>query len=102
VKSVDREALKRAMALAAEDPMRADQLRDQLQSRPWAKVAQFAAHLCQSKSLHLKPWERPPLSYDVRDQNPGAVLLRRLLAAKLSRFEPDPAAALNAVGTPAA
>jgi hypothetical protein len=95
MKRVDREALRRAMVIASEDPLRAGQLDDKLRSEPWAEVAEFAAHVCQCRSLHLKPWELPPSSFDARDDDPGAELLRRLLAAGLSRYEPDPIAALE-------
>jgi hypothetical protein len=83
------------MAIAREDPLRAEQLDDKLRSEPWAEVAEFAAHVCQCRTLHLKPWELPPSSFDARDDDPGAELLRRLLAAGLSRYEPDPIAALE-------
>jgi hypothetical protein len=42
---VDREALRRALALArAESPGRAAQIADKLRAEPWEDVAEFAAY----------------------------------------------------------
>jgi hypothetical protein len=56
----------------------------------------------------LKPWEFPPIWIDdisatlkeppeSKDRHRAAKLLQRLLAAGLSRYEPDPLAALERV-----
>ena len=53
----DLAALKLAMAHANKEPARAAQLRSKLRDEPWTEVAGFAAYGCQSRSLHLLPWE---------------------------------------------
>ena len=95
---VDRDALKRAMILAGRDIERAEQLAAMLRDEPWHDVAAFAAYTVQGDALRLRPWENPPCAIDEDDDDPrdamGRKLLRRMLAAGLSRFEPDPLAAL--------
>jgi hypothetical protein len=103
---VDRAALKRAIAMArAESPGRAKQIDAMLAERPWLDVAQFAAYSCQSDALHLKPWQYAPCwmgdKKPVNDPQQHGLLAawdlrRRLLAVGLSRYEPDPVAALTA------
>ena len=57
----DRAALKLALALCRnESPGRAQQIDSMLEDQPWAEVATFAAFCCQSRSLHLDPWQEPP------------------------------------------
>jgi hypothetical protein len=107
MKRVDRDALKRALAMArAESPEQAQQIDDMLEDRPWQQVAAFAAHCCQCMNLHLRPWQAPPChSHDevggdgdeYYGTRPNEVELRqRLQRAKLSVWEPDPIAALEA------
>jgi hypothetical protein len=59
-------------------------------------VATFAASCCQSRSLNLDPWEEPPCHGDsVHQPDPAAKkLLEQMLAAGVSRWHPDPMAAL--------
>ena len=67
--------------------------------------AMGAVYHCQMETLRLRPWQTPPCW--VGDERPhvddhrGEVaaweLRRRLLAAGLSEFEPDPVAALEAI-----
>lgn len=68
-------------------------------------TAKFCAYLCQSRNLRLEIQEFPPCwLLDVDDvegpafkrKSEAARLLKRLLAARLSRYEPDPVAALAA------
>ncbi len=97
---LDREALERAMKFASRDPGRRRQLNRKLRDESWLAVATFAAYCMQSQNLHLKPWEYPPcwgsetpLGYH-GDQREAWELCKRLLAAGLSRWEPDPITAL--------
>ena len=102
--AVDRDALERAMQIAQRDPLRAEQLQKKLEDEPWREVAEFAAYCCQIDALSLKPWQDPPVNIDEdadEPNNPARVsntaarkLLRRMLAAGVSRFEPDPLKAL--------
>jgi hypothetical protein len=95
-----------AMAELAFAPSRAsgkqrrEQLDSMLEDRSWEEVAQFAAYDLQFDSLRLKPWQTPPCC--VVDENEprvgeesAAKLLHRMLKAKISRWHPDPIAALE-------
>jgi hypothetical protein len=94
--AVDREALQRAEVIARrDDPTRARQLDEKLErGEAPSEVAAFAAHVCQIRALHLRPWQRSPAMREPDDDGPGGRVLRRLLAKGLSRYEPDPLAAL--------
>jgi len=97
---IDRAALEQAMKIAMADPDRADQLNSMLEDDPWEEVAAFAADCCQTDALKLKPWDEPPCAAwadDPNERDKGAQkLLRKMLAAGLSRYHPDPMAALKA------
>lgn len=99
VNAVDRDALERAMQIAQRDPLRAAQLQSKLKDEPWIEVAEFASYSCQIHALNLKPWESPPCHADEDDPDPqdkaAQYLLRQMLAAGVSRFDPDPLAALE-------
>ena len=105
---VDREALERAIKIdRARSKACSDQIDDKIASEGRLSAAKFAAHRCQDTALDLQPWECwPPCAVEMGETDaPGlehrgiaksAALLRRLLAAGRSRFEPDPIAALEA------
>jgi hypothetical protein len=75
----------------------------------WEVVGRFAAYAAQDNALRLKPWEMPPCWIrdlaaslevppgDPRGERRAAELLKRLLDAGLSRYEPNPIAALAAI-----
>ena len=67
-----------------------------LATRPWIDVAQFAAYACQCKNLHLKPCERPPCRMNSNGNHEAAHLLRQMLDLGISRWHPDPLAAIKA------
>ena len=96
--AVDRDALERAMQIAQRDPVRAEQLQAKLEDEPWVEVAKFASYSCQYDALALKPWQEPPCVAD--EDNPDEQdkkaqhLLRKMLAAGVSRYDPDPLKAL--------
>ena len=98
----DRRALTRALALCRDESVgRAEQIDSKLQDEAWEDVAAFAAGHCQIDALKLYPWQQPPADVDEDDDgdniNADAVaLLRKMLAAGLSRYEPDPLTALAA------
>src|SRR5262249_52830432 len=99
---VDDDALRRAMAITRRDPSRAMQLDEMLRDEPGTGVAEFAAYGCQREALGMRPWQEPPCVADEndprdRDQN-ARRLLRRMLDAGVSRYEPDPMEALKAKG----
>ena len=75
-----------------------------LQAQPWEQVAAWAAGVCQVRNLHLRGWECPPCdtNSEVVSVNYGSrpsevALLRRMLAAGVSRFDPSPLEALAAI-----
>jgi len=96
IDELDREALALAMKIACLDPMRREQIDSKLLDEPWHEVAAFASYLCQCRNLKLKPWEEPPCAVDedAAEDSPARTLLRRMLAAGVSRYHPDPMAAL--------
>jgi hypothetical protein len=88
-----------------ESPGRRQQIDSFLSSRPWEDVATFAASCAQSRALDLPPWQPPPChisniesALKVVDEQSGwraaALLLQRMLDAGVSRWHPDPLAAL--------
>ena len=94
----DRHALKLAMALCrAEDEACAEQIDSMLEDRSWAEVSAFAASHCQSRALRLAPWQQPPCNGDSKHHpDPDArALLEQMLALGVSRWHPDPMAALE-------
>jgi hypothetical protein len=104
---VDRDAFERAIAMAKErDETDCLQIEEMLQERPWREVGEFAAYSCQCDRLGLRPWQAPPCMMDgpdvsvtgddVRGYRDAAHLLGRLLELGLSRWEPDPLAAIAA------
>jgi hypothetical protein len=108
LRAIDREALERAIAIDRQrDLATRQQIDEKLEREPWREVAEFAAYGCQCTALHLKPWQPPPCwahpddgdgEYGpVMGRRAAAELLRRLLAAGLSRYEPDPVKALDRV-----
>jgi hypothetical protein len=98
----DRDALKLALQMCcAEDQARAYQIASMLEDRDrsWEEVASFAASHCQRTSLALMPWDMPPCDVSEDDDSEGVdaaavKLLRKMLAAGVSRYAPDPLAAL--------
>jgi hypothetical protein len=97
----DLAALKLAFAKSvASSKARAKQLDEMVKDRGWLEAAEFAAYGCQIDSMRLKPWQEPPCH--VADENEprvgeeaAAKLLHRILKAGISRWHPDPMAALE-------
>jgi hypothetical protein len=94
----DEDALKLAVKICrARDEGSRDQIDWKIENDRWRDAAEFAAYSCQYDSLNLKPWEEPPCRADENsdDDSPARTLLRRMLAAGVSRYHPDPIAALD-------
>jgi len=102
----DMDALTRAVAeQRARGGERQRQIENMLATRTWVEAAKFAAYSLQILHLQIKPWEVVPLDVGPDDRDfPGdemrhvgsaARIVRRLLAAGLSKYEPDPLAALE-------
>jgi hypothetical protein len=115
MRKIDREAVTRAIEmLRKESPGRSKQIDDSLASEPWEQVARWCAYCCQCNTLHLKIYQSPPCWTNpseirailakgddgIHGHYAAAKLLRRMLAAGLSRYEPDPPAALARMSTP--
>jgi AcrR family transcriptional regulator len=110
MRRVDREAMARAIEMLRQDGGAVARLiDDKLAREPWDEVGRFASYVRQDGSLNLKPWQWPPCWLRTDDdveaalaepenhtgRKAAAELVQRLLAAGLSRFEPDPIAALE-------
>jgi hypothetical protein len=110
MRRVDRQAMKRAIEeLRREGGEDARQIEEKLREEPWEDVGRFAAYSCQDKHLQLQPWMVPPcwlrtdrdveaalsMPHDHSGRREAGELVQRLLAAGLSRYEPDPLTALS-------
>ena len=108
---IDRDAMRRAIEITRQrSPARAQQVDDMLAdpTRSWERVGQFCAYSCQMNSLNLQPWETPPCWVrgdieaalfapdDGRGVRDATRLLKRMLNLGISRYEPDPLAAIAA------
>ena len=109
--SIDREALGRALKLILgrperEDPGRREQVERLLREQGWFTAANFAVYCCQMELVRPRLWQPTPADItDIEgtlakgDDGLGgsyraALLLKRMLAAGLSRYEPRPVEAL--------
>ncbi|MET4034936.1 MULTISPECIES: hypothetical protein [unclassified Bradyrhizobium] len=89
---LDREALTRAIAVARrESPTRRKQIDDRLAREPWEVAARYAAFCAQITSMNLEPWESTLVYPDTPEAH---ALVRRLKAAGVSQYEPNPLEAL--------
>jgi hypothetical protein len=111
MKRIDRDAMKRAIEEVRRkggEDLR--QIESMLASQPWEEVGVFAVYSCQDDNLHLEPWQVPPcwlrtdadvqaalsMPHDHTGRREAGELVQRLLAAGLSRYEPDPLTAVEA------
>jgi hypothetical protein len=104
LRRIDRAALERALAACRESPEQAARYEEMLRSKSWREAAESAAYSMQVKTLKLKPWQAPPCGCRSDEigrgygHSRGEVLLRRrMLAAGLSLYEPNPIAALEKI-----
>ena len=104
----DRDAMERAIEMVrGRGAARCEQINDMLRTDGFQSVGTFAASSCQCDSLRLKPWQTAPLwvgDLDAALRQPfggqrgtreAAELLKKLLDNGLSKYEPDPLAALD-------
>jgi hypothetical protein len=94
-------------------PAHAERINEALAKEGLERAGRAAAYACQYAALRLRPWEWTPSwiapsqidAIIARGPNnlapqegdyAAAVLLRKMLAAGISRWEPDPIAALRA------
>ena len=108
---LDHAALTRALELTLEgsDRGRAEQVRSMLADDGWHSAAEFCAYVRQCEHLQLAPWEEPPVHIPPDEidaiiargpngnhQFGGAKLLKKLLAAGCSQFDPTPIDSITA------
>jgi hypothetical protein len=110
ITSLDREALERAIEITRSSGEfgRREQVDSMIKERGWFSAATFSASCAQSRSICPKLWQ--PVPMDITDVE-GAIargddgaggkyaaarLLRKMLRAGLSRYEPRPLEALGA------
>jgi hypothetical protein len=105
---LDRAALVLAIKIAREhSPADRQRIDRKLAEEPWVEVAMDAAHSCQEWALRLDPWQCwPPCAVEPgsvdtpglehRGISSSAKLLRQMLALDISRWHPDPLAAIEA------
>jgi len=103
---VDREALKRAIEIARSDPEERKVIDRLMEKEGWFAAAQQAVYHCQRELIRPRLWQ--PIPSDIDDiegtlakgddglggSYRAALLLKRMLAAGLSRYEPRPVEAL--------
>src|SRR5262249_47345058 len=94
---IDQKALQRAldMALKSEERGRADQIRWMLGEHGWLFAARFSSYHLQMNQLKLRPWDRPPCRLKEPDDSPAGRLLAKMLAAGMSKHDPEPLKALE-------
>jgi hypothetical protein len=101
----DLEAMRLAISTMRNDPEERETIEGMLRSQGEQAAGEFAAGLLQAKNLRLRPWEAVP-AVTVDTQTPANVyghraseiaLLRKMLAAGISRFHPSPLEALAAI-----
>src|SRR5438105_10164815 len=111
ISEVDRDAFERSIAVMLrhhERIYRVDFKRRLDEGKePWSEIGRHAAYVCQCYALGLKPWQQAPcdvepgdfdaVGFEGRSTGAASVLVARLLAAGLSRYEPDPVNALARV-----
>ena len=100
---IDRDALRRAFEAAAAEGAEYREHLARIETREgWVSAAQSASYHLQVKILKLRPWQAPPCGCRSDEIGPGyghsraeVLLRRRMIEAKISLYEPDPAAALE-------
>jgi hypothetical protein len=94
---IDTAALQRAldMSLKSKEPGRADQIEWMLEEHGWLYAARFASYHLQMNQLQLRPWERPPCRLNAPNDSPAGRLLAKMLAAGMSKHDPEPMRALD-------
>jgi hypothetical protein len=95
-----------ALELAVEQTLRERsdwgmQISCKIAEEGWRQAAEFAASHRQTIALHLKPWQLPPsdvVESDAHDplRAEAVRLLHKMLAHGVSRYDPNPLAAIAA------
>lgn len=102
MKAIDRAAMTAAIeqmrSESADSRARIDEI---IAKQGFEEAGETAAYHCQCQTLRLRPWQSPPMYAAARLDGPddmvwkqAETLAHRLLAAGLSKYEPDPIGAL--------
>ena len=100
---IDRRALRLAIEVCRREPGRDEQITAKLKTETWESVGRFCSTVAQGRKLDLKPWQLCPcdvLPAEVETSPPhhqahaAFELQRRMLRLKISKFHPDPLAAI--------
>jgi hypothetical protein len=94
----DRDALDAAIAIVRKHAERWEEFLDLVRQRGWEAAAMVAAYDCQARSMRLRWWEKPPCCAPWRGKSRGARLLRRMARRGISRYHPNPLAAIAEAG----
>jgi len=111
--ALDRDAFERAIEITrnSKEPGRREQVDRMLKEEGWFRTADFCVYSCQMDLVRPRLWQPTPADIDPADietiiargddgvgsgRYAAAKLLRRMLRAGLSRYEPDPLRALEA------
>jgi hypothetical protein len=93
---IDVAALNLAIERARADPERTEQVEWMLVHNPRVEVGEFCAYSCQRDALRLLPWQTAPMDVDDPDgDHEAARLLKQMLDLGISRYHPDPVAAIE-------
>src|SRR3974390_1582598 len=107
MKKIDREALELAIEQTRAEDDRREQIEQMIKEDTFWEVGTFAAYHRQCDVLQLKPWQDPPCHIDLDEHEGGDVrrqisgydqaakLLREMFALGISRWHPDPLAAIE-------
>jgi hypothetical protein len=111
ISKVDRDVFERALAIMLKhrELIYRGDFKRRLDEReePWDAIGRHAALVCQVESMGLKAWQVAPCEVEINEIDaPGyehrrtrhaSLTLERLLNGGLSRYEPDPPAALERI-----
>jgi hypothetical protein len=107
---IDIAALELALAQTLAEPDRVEQVTSKLRDEDRMSVAEFCSYHRQSDTLHLEPWESPPCWIDdpaatlaapnnvpwAYGAHEAAQLVKQMQALGISKYHPDPLAAIEA------
>ena len=96
----DRACLDLAVAIVRRHPERWQEFLGFVRERGWAEASMIASYDAQMRAIRLPPWERPPCVASPRGKHRAARLLRRMARRGISRWHPNPLAALAEAGPP--
>jgi hypothetical protein len=94
----DRDALEAAITIVRKHPERWREFQALVLERGWQAAAKICVYDCQTRSMRLRWWEKPPCVAGTQGKDRAARLLRRMLGRGISRYHPNPLAAIEEAG----